>query len=104
MGVDAIKGGYAALRAGSSVAAMSAFQSGIQESILYGTQQIKMYANGLGVPQDYVLSHMWLNLAAASGETDGTKLREICERLMTPDQIAEAQRLAREWVAAHPKR
>jgi len=23
---------------------------------------------------------------------------------MTPDQIAEAQRLAREWLAAHPKK
>ena len=26
-----------------------------------------MYANGEGVPQDYVRAHMWFNLSAAQG-------------------------------------
>lgn len=61
-----------------------------------------MYANGDGVPQDYVKAHMYANLAAVHlplGEDRDTavKNREIVAKLMTPAQIAEAQRLAREW-------
>ena len=62
-----------------------------------------MYVKGQGVPQDYVQSHMWFNLAASGGIADAGKYRDSVSKLMTPDQIAEAQRLAREWLAAHPK-
>ena len=55
-----------------------------------------MYKVGSGVPQDYVLAHMWYNLAAARGNEKAEKNREILENQMTPDQIAEAQRFARE--------
>ena len=59
------------------------------------------YDNGEGVPQDYVEAHMWLNLAAAqsSGEDRNrrVKARNDLAELMTAEQIAEAQRLAREW-------
>ncbi len=58
-----------------------------------------MYLEGRGVPQDYVQAHMWINLAAAQGDEDGRKAKardKLAER-MTPAQIAEAQRLAREW-------
>jgi TPR repeat protein len=55
-----------------------------------------MYANGQGVPQDYVLAHMWFNLAAAQGNEDGKKNRDIVAKRMTSEQIAEAQRMARE--------
>jgi TPR repeat protein len=57
-----------------------------------------LYANGRGVPQDYVLAHMWFNLAAAHGSESGRTYRDNVAKLMTPDQIAEAQRLAREAV------
>jgi hypothetical protein len=56
-----------------------------------------MYDNGNGVPQDYVQAHMWFNLAGVQGDEDATKKRDIVAAKMTPDQIAEAQRLAREW-------
>jgi uncharacterized protein len=56
-----------------------------------------MYAQGRGVPQDNVSAHMWLNLAAASGKQDAAEQREAVAQLMTPAQIAEAQKLAREW-------
>ena len=60
-----------------------------------------MYALGRGVPQDYVAAHMWLNLAAAqsSGEDRDLYMKRRAEvaELMTPEQIAEAQRRAREW-------
>ena len=62
-----------------------------------------MYDNGLGVPQDYVQAHLWFILAAAQGDTDAGKGRDETAKLMTPQQIADAQRLASEWLAAHPK-
>jgi TPR repeat protein len=60
-----------------------------------------LYLNGLGVRQDYVIAHMWFNLAVAGGLTDATKNREAAAAKMTPVQIAEAQRLAREWKVTH---
>jgi uncharacterized protein len=56
-----------------------------------------MYGNGQGVPQDYVQAHMWWNLSAAQGNENAVKNRDIVAKLMTPAQIAEAQKLAREW-------
>ncbi len=58
------------------------------------------YANGLGVPQDYVTAHMWFSLASASGNRDAARGRDKIAALMTPEQIAQAQQLAREWSAA----
>jgi TPR repeat protein len=56
-----------------------------------------MYFYGDGVPQDYVLAHMWFNLGAAGGEKKAAELRDMLAKQMTPAQIAEAQKLAREW-------
>jgi TPR repeat protein len=60
-----------------------------------------MYREGWGVPQDYVLAHMWFNLAAAHYESPmremAARYRTMTEKVMTPAQIAEAQKLAREW-------
>ena len=56
-----------------------------------------VYAKGQGVPQDYVSALMWYSLAAAKGLTDAAKERDVVAAQMTPAQIAEAQRLAREW-------
>ena len=65
------------------------------------------YWIGKGVPQDYVQSHMWLNLAASrlTGEDleKAVEARDSVAQMMTPAQIAEAQRLAREWEVAHPR-
>jgi len=58
-----------------------------------------MYGTGKGVPQDYLLAHMWVNMAAAQGNEAGSKGVKILEEIMTPQQIAEAQRLVREWKA-----
>ena len=60
-----------------------------------------LYGAGQGVPEDCVLQHMWLSLAAAQGDQTADALRDEVSRLMTPAQIAEAQKLAREW---KPKR
>ncbi len=58
-----------------------------------------MYAEGLGVPQDFVQAHMWFNLAGAGGYEPAPELRAIMAKHLTPAQVAEAQRLAREWKA-----
>ena len=61
-----------------------------------------MYATGHGVPKDDVLAYMWRNLAAA-GASDADirdrnqKARDALATMMTPGQVAEAQRLSREW-------
>jgi len=57
----------------------------------------EMYSYGWGVPQHYILAHMWLNLAAAQGNERARKERDIVAERMTHEQIAEAQELAREW-------
>jgi TPR repeat protein len=56
-----------------------------------------MYVAGQVVPQNYVLAHVWFNLASAQGDQEAATGREIIARLMTPAQIAEAWKLAREW-------
>ena len=59
-----------------------------------------MYATGVGVSQDYVAAHMWYDLAGArsSGNQRDTYIgeRDSVATRMTPEQIAEAERLARE--------
>ena len=57
-----------------------------------------MYGKGRGVPQDYVQAHLWFNLAAAQAYGEqASRNRDIIADKMTPAQIAEAQRLARDW-------
>jgi|SRR5580704_1633848 TPR repeat protein len=59
-----------------------------------------MYAEGRGVPRDYVRAHMWFSLSAALGEQRAVKTLEMDERRMTPTQISEAQKFARDWKPA----
>jgi hypothetical protein len=63
------------------------------------------YARGEGVRHDYTLAYMWLTLAASrlGGVVRTNVIRRLnaVEAYMTPAQIAEAQRLAREWDGAH---
>jgi uncharacterized protein len=56
-----------------------------------------LYGMGQGVPQDYVSAHMWFSLAVTGGHKDAMKARDMAAAKMTPAQIAEAKKLAREW-------
>jgi len=62
-----------------------------------------MYENGVGVQQDYVLAHMWFNLVARAiavspeQQSEGIKRRDEVAAKMTLSQIAEAQKMARDW-------
>ena len=55
-----------------------------------------MYLRGQGVPKDTVFAYMWLNLAGQTRD-DARKLRDAVGEEMTPEQVAEAQKLSREW-------
>ena len=57
------------------------------------------YLMGEGVPQDYVQAQMWLNFAATQGHEESVKGLKIIAELITPEQLAEAKHLTREWLS-----
>jgi uncharacterized protein len=72
-----------------------------------------MYGGGKGVPQDFVQAHMWFSLAfvgfpARDDLIDWSLSRkkdlDAIATKMTREQIVEAQRLARDWLAVHRKK
>ena len=75
----------------------------------------EMYTNGRGGPQDYAEAYLWHNLAvtylaherlgseySANYRESWIKERDQAAEKLTPEQIADAQRRAREWFEAHP--
>jgi TPR repeat protein len=66
------------------------------------------YNSGSGVPKDYIEAHKWMSLAAARATGGNQKrfadARDSLAKVMTPEQIAEAQKRASEWTAAFEKR
>jgi uncharacterized protein len=55
------------------------------------------YSEGRGVEQDFVEAYKWFSLAAAQEEEDSKSAKLAVARRMTPEQIAKAVRLAREF-------
>jgi TPR repeat protein len=58
-----------------------------------------MYGNGQGVAQDIVQAHKWYSLAALAGNEDSRENRRQAERMMTHEQIRDAQKLAGAWLS-----
>ena len=58
-----------------------------------------MYSKSQGVSMDNVRAHMWLNRVAMKGDAEDVKIRDIIAKQLTPQQMAEAQKLARECQA-----
>ena len=52
---------------------------------------------GKGVPHDIVHAYMWFKLGEANGDLGAAAFRAMVAERMTPWQIAEAQKLTREW-------
>ena len=65
----------------------------------------RAFAKGVGVPQDFVEAHKWLNLAAGRGSAEAVAERDALAREMTVGERAEARKLARVWrqAATQPK-
>ncbi len=57
------------------------------------------YALGRGVEPNLVEAHKWLNLAAMKGIKAAQAIRAEVAAEMSPCEIAEAQRMAREWLS-----
>jgi hypothetical protein len=55
-----------------------------------------MYLHGKGTPKDHVRAYVWFNLSASQGNKDAAKYRDQTAYVMTPEQIAEAQKIARD--------
>jgi len=59
-----------------------------------------LYSTGQGgAPLDYVSAHMLFNLAAMRGSVEAKVYRKELSQEMASDEVAEAQRQAREWLA-----
>jgi TPR repeat protein len=61
-----------------------------------------MYFKGEGVEKDYIRSYQWVSLAAAQGNQEAFKVRDLFVSKISPAQLSEGERLAREWAAKHP--
>lgn len=57
-----------------------------------------------GVNSDLIEAHKWFNLAAVAGHGEAQLCRADISDEMTAREIAEAQRRAREWIAATSRR
>jgi hypothetical protein len=66
------------------------------------------YNPGSKIPKDHIEAHKWMSLAAARATGGDQKrfadARDSLAEVMTPEQIAEAQKRASEWTAAFEKR
>jgi uncharacterized protein len=60
-----------------------------------------MHCAGRDGSLDLVNAHKWFNLAAMRGNEDAKRYRMEISGEMSRAEIAEAQRLAREWLARH---
>ncbi|MGA9450137.1 MAG: tetratricopeptide repeat protein, partial [Verrucomicrobiia bacterium] len=58
----------------------------------------RCYFLGQGVTQDYVQAYKWFNLAAAQGKTDANMFLNASAVHLSPEAIAEAEKLSGEFV------
>ena len=89
--------GFAAYTRGNYVKAVRSFRDAAAQGNVAAQYHLgRMYSYGIGVIQDYVRAYMWFDLVSAAGNGFGTMARDAAARKMTPQQIEEAQNLARE--------
>ena len=63
-----------------------------------------MYEQGQGVKPDYTQAYFWYALADTQGDSQAPQAKQDIAKKMTPAQIEDAERRAREFKAAHPFR
>lgn len=59
------------------------------------------YSSGKGVDADLITAHKWFNLAALRGNREARDYRTELAQEMSGNDVAEAQRQAREWLRCH---
>lgn len=72
---------------------LAAEQGNVEAQFRYGC----LIYYGRGIDRDLIKAHMWFNLAASEGNKASLRYREMVAEKMTPKEIVEAQKLAREW-------
>ena len=60
-----------------------------------------MYVKGDGVVQDISMAHMFWNIASANGLAVAKENRVKVASMMTSEEIAIAQKMAKEWMEKH---
>jgi hypothetical protein len=60
-----------------------------------------IYWKGLGVPQNNILAYMWWRLGVLHGDKESERLLDIAAAKMNASRVAEAQKLAQEWMLKH---
>ena len=100
---DDLNDGIAAYRSNDYATAFAKFTKAAEAGNADAQGRLaSMYAVVHGVPQDFVQAYKWFNIAAST-DTDkeerdrSVRSRDLVSGKMTPNQIAEAHRLAREW-------
>ena len=62
-----------------------------------------IYFVGMQVSRNFIEALKWLNIAASLGDDLTPRYSDIVAKRMTPTQIAQVQKSADEWLAAHLK-
>ena len=62
-----------------------------------------IYRSGHGLAADPVQSYVWLNLAAAAGVQQAMGARDDVMRSLNTRQLAQAQKISRDWLASKTK-
>jgi TPR repeat protein len=60
-----------------------------------------MYSGGFGAAQDNVQAHKWFTIASELGDQSAAFTRDDLAARMSAEEIAEAERLANEWIESH---
>jgi TPR repeat protein len=97
---DAFDDGFAAYKQQDYATALALFRPLAAQGDIDAQHNIGiMYYLGQGVAPDYVQAYAWLYLASAQGHKNAYLVRERIAGNLTPEQIAEANKLAQEWMA-----
>lgn len=90
-------GGQAALERGDTIRALEEFRRAAEAGDPRAQFRLgQFYERGDHVLQDFVIAHMWHNLAAAQGHAEAASARDALAARMTPEQLARAQDLAQQ--------
>ena len=75
------------------------FKRGSELDVADAQYQVGLhYMRGVGVRLNDIEAHKWFNLAAAKGHWRARQKLDVVAKQLKPKQLAEAERLAVEWV------
>ncbi len=60
-----------------------------------------IYGTGEGVPKDLITAYVWYSLGALNGNLNATGTVEFIGEELSPDEIAEVERLTETWLEEH---